>query len=64
MVSSAYAIEATLRALFGDLSPPLPTLALALGLVVLVTADYRPLVARFSKDGGASAAAGRVFGYR
>ncbi|HZX07906.1 hypothetical protein [Kribbella sp.] len=62
--SVAYAIEAALRALHGDLSRLLPTMALVVGLVALVTANYWQLVARFPKGGGAAAAAGRAFGPR
>ncbi|KIF75715.1 hypothetical protein QR77_21130 [Streptomyces sp. 150FB] len=60
--SVAYAIEAALRALHGDLSRLVPTMSLVVGLVVLVTANYWQLVARFPKGGGAAAAAGRAFG--
>ncbi|WP_035841614.1 APC family permease [Kitasatospora azatica] len=62
--SVAYAIEAALRALHGDLALLLPTMALVIGLVVLVTANYWQLVRRFPKGGGAAAAAGRAFGAR
>ncbi|MEU4197161.1 amino acid permease [Kribbella sp. NPDC026611] len=62
--SVAYAIEAALRALHGDLSRLLPTMALVVGLVALVTANYWQLVARFPSGGGAAAAAGRAFGPR
>lgn len=62
--SVAYAIEAALRALHGDLALLLPTMALVVGLVVVVTANYWQLVRRFPKGGGAAAAAGRAFGPR
>ncbi|WP_371494981.1 amino acid permease [Kitasatospora sp. NBC_00374] len=62
--SVAYAIEAALRALHGDLALLLPTMALVVGLVVVVTANYWQLVGRFPKGGGAAAAAGRAFGAR
>ncbi|WP_328829017.1 amino acid permease [Streptomyces sp. NBC_00252] len=62
--SVAYAIEAALRALHGDLALLLPTMSLVIGLVVVVTANYWQLVRRFPKGGGAAAAAGRVFGAR
>ena len=62
--SVAYAIEAALRALHGDLSRLLPTMTLVVGLVAVVTANYWQLVARFPKGGGAAAAAGRAFGPR
>ncbi|RPE31905.1 amino acid permease [Kitasatospora cineracea] len=62
--SVAYAIEAALHALHGDLALLLPTMALVVGLVVVVTANYWQLVRRFPKGGGAAAAAGRAFGAR
>ncbi|TJZ57256.1 amino acid permease [Streptomyces piniterrae] len=62
--SVAYAIEAALRALHGDLALLLPTISLVVGLVVVVTANYWQLVRRFPKGGGAAAAAGRAFGPR
>lgn len=62
--SVAYAIEAALRALRGDLALLLPTMGLVVGLVVIVTANYWQLVRRFPKGGGAAAAAGRAFGAR
>jgi hypothetical protein len=62
--SVAYAIEAALRALHGDLALLLPTMSLVVGLVVVVTANYWQLVRRFPKGGGAAAAAGRAFGAR
>ncbi|MFF7980167.1 hypothetical protein ACFZDK_13705 [Streptomyces sp. NPDC007901] len=51
--SVAYAIEAALRALHGDLALLFPTMSLVIGLVVLVTANYWQLVRRFPKGGGA-----------
>ncbi|MFJ4790748.1 amino acid permease [Streptomyces sp. NPDC088794] len=62
--SVAYAIEAALRALHGDLALLLPTMSLVIGLIVIVTANYWQLVRRFPKGGGAAAAAGRAFGPR
>lgn len=64
--SVAYAIQAALHALDGDLSRLLPTMALVVGLVALVTANYWQLVARFPKGvapplppGGRSVRGGR-----
>ncbi|MGW4298421.1 amino acid permease [Streptomyces sp. NPDC004376] len=62
--SVAYAIEAALRALHGDLALLLPTMSLVIGLVVVVTANYWQLVRRFPRGGGAAAAAARAFGPR
>ncbi|WP_438484769.1 amino acid permease [Streptomyces sp. S186] len=60
--SVAYAIEAALRALHGDLDLLLPTMALVVGLVALVIVNYHQLVARYPGGGGAAAAAGDAFG--
>lgn len=60
--SVAYAIEAALRALHGDLALLLPTMALVVGLIALVIVNYHQLVARFPEGGGAAAAAGSAFG--
>jgi len=60
--SVAYAIEAALRALDGDLGLLLPTMALVVLVVALVIANYHQLVARFPEGGGAAAAAGAAFG--
>ena len=60
--SVAYAIEAALRALGGDLSLLLPTMALVVAVVAVVIANYHQLVARFPEGGGAAAAAGSAFG--
>lgn len=56
--SVAYAIEAALRALDGDLRLLLPTM----GLVVAIIVNYQQLVARYPQGGGAAAAAGDAFG--
>jgi amino acid transporter len=60
--SVAYAIEAALRALAGDLALLLPTMALVVAVVALVITNYHQLVARFPEGGGAAAAAGAAFG--
>jgi hypothetical protein len=60
--SVAYAIEAALRALHGDLAHLLPTIGLVLGIVVLVSLNYHQLYARFPDGGGDAAASGRAFG--
>lgn len=57
--SVAYAIEAALRALGGDLALLLPTMALVVAVVALVITNYHQLVARFPEGGGAAAAAGQ-----
>jgi hypothetical protein len=60
--SVAYAIEAALRALHGDLALLMPTMALVVGIIALVITNYHQLVARFPEGGGAAAAAGAAFG--
>jgi amino acid transporter len=60
--SVAYAIEAALRALDGDLELLLPTIRLVVALIALIIVNYHQLVARFPEGGGAAAAAGAAFG--
>ncbi|WP_245633554.1 amino acid permease [Amycolatopsis jejuensis] len=60
--SVAYAIEAALRALRGDLALLLPTMGLVVAIVVLVIVNYHQLVARYPQGGGAAAATGEAFG--
>src|SRR5207302_1232318 len=60
--SVAYAIEAALRALRGDLLLLLPAMGIVLGIIVLVSVNYHQLYARFPDGGGDAAAAGRAFG--
>ena len=60
--SVAYAIEAALRALDGNLGLLLPTMGLVVAIIALIIANYHQLVARFPEGGGAAAAAGKAFG--
>ncbi len=60
--SVAYAIEAALRALHGDLGLLLPAMGLVVAIIALVITNYHQLVARFPEGGGAAAAAGTAFG--
>ena len=60
--SVAYAIEAALRALNGQLALLLPTMALVILVIGLVTVNYHQLIARFPDGGGAAAAAGAALG--
>ncbi len=60
--SVAYAIEAALRALHGDLSLLLATMGLVVAVVAVIITNYHQLVARFPDGGGAAAAAGAAFG--
>jgi amino acid transporter len=60
--SVAYAIEAALRALGGNLVLLLPTMALVILVIATVTLNYHQLVARFPDGGGSAAASGAAFG--
>src|SRR5579883_3290295 len=60
--SVAYAIEAALRAPGGNLALLLPTMALVIIVIAIVTLNYHQLVARFPNGGGAAAASGAAFG--
>jgi hypothetical protein len=60
--SVAYAIEAALRALDGDLALLMATMSLVIAIVALVIVNYHQLVGRFPEGGGAAAAAGKAFG--
>lgn len=60
--SVAYAVEAALRALNGDLSLLIPTMSLVVAIIALIILNYQQLIARYPNGGGASAAAGEAFG--
>jgi len=60
--SVAYAIEAALRALNGHLDLLLPTMAIVIGIIALITVNYWQLVKAFPRGGGSPEAAGRAFG--
>jgi amino acid transporter len=60
--SVAYAVEAALRALGGNLSLLIPTMAVVIAIIAVVIANYHDLVGRFPQGGGAAAAAGTAFG--
>ncbi len=60
--SVAYAIEAALRALHGDLALLVPTMGVVLAVVLVVSLNYHQLYARFPEGGGDVAAAGQAFG--
>jgi amino acid transporter len=60
--SVAYAVEAALRALNGDLALLVPTMGLVVAIIALVIVNYRQLVSRYPQGGGASAAVGEAFG--
>jgi amino acid transporter len=60
--SVAYAIEAALRALNGDLALLVPAMSLVVAIIALVILNYRQLVIRYPQGGGAAAATGEAFG--
>lgn len=60
--SVAYAIEAALRAMNGDLALLLPAMSLVVFIIGVIIVNYHQLVARFPEGGGAAAAAGAAFG--
>jgi len=60
--SVAYAIEAALRALNGNLWLLVPTMGLVLAIIYLVKVNYDQLIHRFPEGGGAVAATGAAFG--
>ncbi len=60
--SVAYAVEAALRALDGDLSLLFATMTLVVAIIALVIVNYHQLVGRYPRGGGASAATGEAFG--
>jgi hypothetical protein len=60
--SVAYAMEAALRALDGDLSSLFPTMAVVVGIIALVAAGYHGLIARFPNGGGGPEGLAAAFG--
>ncbi len=60
--SVAYAIEAALRALGGDLRLLLFTMVMVLAIISIVRLNYDQLIRRFPEGGGAVAATGAAFG--
>jgi hypothetical protein len=60
--SVAYAIEAALRALDGDLALLVASMAIVLGVIALISLNYHQLYARFPEGGGDAAATSSAFG--
>ena len=60
--SVAYAIEAALHALHGDLGLLLVTMGIVVGIIALVSLNYHQLYARFPEGGGDAAATAEAFG--
>lgn len=52
--SVAYAVEAALRALRGDLDLLVPTMGLVVAIIALVIVNYQQLIARYPGGGGAA----------
>src|SRR5438874_6371622 len=60
--SVAYAIEAALRGLDGNLALLWPTMALVIAIIAVITINYHQLIGQFPEGGGAAAAAGAALG--
>jgi len=60
--SVAYAIEAALRALDGDPASLVATMALVVGIVVVIAATYHQLIGRFPSGAGGPKAVATAFG--
>src|SRR5215217_8135658 len=60
--SVAYAIQAALEALAGDLGLLLQMMGLVVAVIVIVVVNYYQLVACFPEGGGAAAATSQAFG--
>ena len=52
--SVAYAIEAALRALNGNLALLWPTMALVIAIIAVITINYHQLIGHFPEGGGRS----------
>jgi len=60
--SVAYAIEAALRALDGDPASLFATMAVVVGVIVVISLTYHQLIGRFPEGGGGPEAVARAFG--
>ena len=60
--SVAYAIEAALRSLHGDLGGLLPTMAAVVAIIAVVSATYHDLIGRFPNGGGGPEGVAHAFG--
>lgn len=60
--SVAYAIEAPLRAMNGDLHLLFPAMTAVMVVVTIVILNYQQIIARYPNGGGAAAASGEAFG--
>src|SRR6516162_3889735 len=60
--SVAYAIEAALRSLHGDLSSLVPTMAAVIAIIAVISATYHQLIGRFPSGGGGPEGIAHAFG--
>jgi hypothetical protein len=60
--SVAYAIEAALRSLHGDLSSLVPTMAAVIAIIAVISATYHELIGRFPSGGGGPEGIAHAFG--
>ena len=60
--SVAYAIEAALRSLDGDLASLLPTMTAIIAIIGVISATYHELIGRFPGGGGGPEGIARAFG--
>jgi len=60
--SVAYAIEAALRALGGNLSLLVVTMTVVVGIIGVVVVNYQQIVTRYPRGGGAATATDEAFG--
>ena len=60
--SIAYAIEAALRALDGDLASLVTAMAVVIGIIVVVSLTYHQLIGRFPEGGGGPEGVAMAFG--
>ena len=60
--SVAYALEAALRALDGDLALLVPTMAIVIAVIALVAVSYHDLIRRFPGGGGSAEGLAAAFG--
>ncbi|BBZ59393.1 hypothetical protein MMON_06940 [Mycolicibacterium monacense] len=60
--SVAYAIEATLRSLNGDLAQLLPAMAAVIAIIGVISATYHQLIGRFPEGGGGPDGVAHAFG--
>ena len=60
--SVAYAIEAALRALDGDLASLVAAMGVVIGIIVVISLTYHQLIGRFPEGGGGPEAVATAFG--